>query len=218
VLAARDVLEGEYGSAADRSIADAEQLRAAGSIFRAGALSLGSSIQNSWRSWPSWVHVAAIIGKLDPAVAAITAWLSAGSHAAQLAALGYDAEGLTQLLSSAEALITVASIGIHDGTVELGPVIPQLQQQLQALGIALTSFAHPNACNNPLCSNLAEASEAALVQGGSSRCSVCRAARYCTKACQVLHWKQHKHVCKRLAPAATAAAAGSGPGKGADPV
>jgi hypothetical protein len=83
---------------------------------------------------------------------------------------------------------------VYNETMEANPNLPQLQLHLQSVGVALTSFAQPIACNNPLCSNVAGPSEALLVQGKTSRCSGCRAARYCGKACQVSHWKQHKHV------------------------
>ena len=54
-------------------------------------------------------------------------------------------------------------------------------------------------CNNPRCVNLGMVSEVQLVMGTSSRCSGCRAAAYCSRRCQVAHWKQgHKEVCKRM--------------------
>ena len=158
---------------------------------------------------------ASVVQNFEAVVAISKSWLSAGSHTAQLAALGYDAEGLMQSLHSAEATATVA---VRDGLpagAQPEDVLRQLQKQLQVVGMALTSFAHPSACNNPLCSNPAGPSEAVLVRSKTSRCSICRAARYCGKACQVSHWKQHKHVCKRLAAAAAAvAAAGPGVDKG----
>lgn len=56
-------------------------------------------------------------------------------------------------------------------------------------------------CNNPLCRNLEGVGEEGVAQQGSL-CAVCRKARYCSKACQKQHWKQHKLVCKALAEAA----------------
>lgn len=34
------------------------------------------------------------------------------------------------------------------------------------------------------------------------RCSACKNATYCSKACQTLHWRQHKHTCEAVATAA----------------
>jgi hypothetical protein len=31
---------------------------------------------------------------------------------------------------------------------------------------------------------------------GSSRCSKCRTALYCSRACQLKHWPVHKNVCQ----------------------
>lgn len=148
--------------------------------------------------------------QLDAAAAASKGWLSAGSHITKLAALGYDTEGLMQQLRSAEAANSAGSSGMHARSVpSQATLLQQLQKHMQSVGMALTSFAHPGACNNPLCSNPAGPSENILVQGKGTKCSGCRAARYSGKACQAAHWKQHKHVCKRVAAAAARAPAGS---------
>ena len=34
---------------------------------------------------------------------------------------------------------------------------------------------------------------------GTKRCSVCRAAYYCSKECQKTHWKEHKKECHKMA-------------------
>jgi hypothetical protein len=57
-------------------------------------------------------------------------------------------------------------------------------------------------CNNPGCTSMAKVGEMLL---GSS-CSGCKAARYCSKACQGAAWKMgHSKVCKRIVKAAAAA-------------
>lgn len=33
------------------------------------------------------------------------------------------------------------------------------------------------------------------LEGAMMRCSSCRSSQYCSKACQVAHWKEHKKVC-----------------------
>jgi hypothetical protein len=167
--------------------------------LRSGDLAEAEGLQSGQR--------ASVLQNFEAAVAISKSWLSAGSHIAQLAALGYDAEGLLQCLSSADATAKIAVRDELPAVAQPEDVLRQLLQQLQSVGVALTSFAHPSACNNPLCSNPAGPLEAVLVLSKTSRCSACRAARYCGKACQVAHWKQHKHVCERLAAAAAAAAA-----------
>ncbi|KAF6258506.1 hypothetical protein COO60DRAFT_1626402 [Scenedesmus sp. NREL 46B-D3] len=48
------------------------------------------------------------------------------------------------------------------------------------------------------CRLLLGASEQQLVAGKGSVCGRCRTARYCGRACQLEHFKQHKTVCKRI--------------------
>jgi hypothetical protein len=151
-----------------------------------------------------------IHAKLDPVMGACTAWLTSGSNAAQLEALGYDTFVVLQCLQDAATAMDEA-LSAEDGTGALEvPVaaLSQLRQQLRAAGWALTSFAHPGACNNPACMTFSGPSESSMVQGSISRCSSCRAARYCSKKCQRAAWKQHKPVCKVLTAAAAAAVAG----------
>jgi hypothetical protein len=84
-------------------------------------------------------------------------------------------------------------------------LLADFAQQLRQVGQALSSMPHSNACNNPACTNLGGLSEQQLVTGGSCHCSGCRVARYCSKACQAAHWKQHKPACKALVAAVKAA-------------
>jgi len=56
-------------------------------------------------------------------------------------------------------------------------------------------------------------SQCSLMADSSSdlkSCSACKAARYCSAACQKLHWKTHKKACERIVAEKTAMAAGSG--------
>uniref|UniRef100_A0A383VND6 MYND-type domain-containing protein n=1 Tax=Tetradesmus obliquus TaxID=3088 RepID=A0A383VND6_TETOB len=81
-----------------------------------------------------------------------------------------------------------------------------MQQQMQQLGQALAAaLPLPYCCNNPGCSCCEQLSELKLVQRAASRCSGCSVARYCSRACQLAHWQQHKPACKQLAAAAKAA-------------
>jgi hypothetical protein len=222
VLLGRCCLQWGQFIQAELSKAEAAGMSAADiRLFGAGLLAAlrGEGLPQVASSTAAGLHSgqrASIVQNVEAAVAIGKAWLSAGSHATQLAVLGYDAEGLMQQLCSAEASVKIskACIGLSGGA-QPDDVLQELQKQLQSVGMVLTSFAQPIACNNPLCSNPAEFSEAELVQSKTSRCSGCRAAKYCGKQCQVSHWKQHKHVCKQLAAAAaTAAFMGPGADKG----
>lgn len=93
-----------------------------------------------------------------------------------------------------------ADPAIGEGVLEAG-------EQLGAVGMMLSSLAAPCLCNNPGCHNVSGPTESEMVLGGSSRCSACRTARYCSKECRKGHWKQHKTACKVLA--ATAAGKGA---------
>jgi hypothetical protein len=156
---------------------------------------------------------AGIHTKLDPVMGAASAWLMPGSNAAQLEALGYDTGDVLQCLADATAGNTACSG--EDGALYGTSAAPlaglsQLRQQLLAVGWALTSFAHPGACNNPACKLFSGPSKSSLVQGSTNRCSSCRAARYCSKSCQRAAWKQHRPVCKALTAASAAATAVAG--------
>jgi hypothetical protein len=160
---------------------------------------------------------AGIRQKIGPILAASTTWLSAGSNAAQLEAMGYNTEGVLQCLQDAAAACTEQDGTDAAGeplTVSQSARLSQQQQLVRAVGRALSSFAHPGACNNPACTTFSGPSEANLVQGSTSKCSSCRAARYCSKACQRAAWKQHRPMCKALTAAAPAATAEPAAGKG----
>jgi hypothetical protein len=57
-------------------------------------------------------------------------------------------------------------------------------------------------CGSPACLSLDKCSEMQLVRGTRGRCSRCMACCYCSKECQVVAWRLHKPVCKRLQEAA----------------
>jgi hypothetical protein len=63
-------------------------------------------------------------------------------------------------------------------------------------------------CSNPRCCCLEGASEAEMK---TQVCAGCRGVRYCSAACQKVHWRAgHKEVCKAAQAAAKAAAVGGG--------
>ncbi|WIA16530.1 hypothetical protein OEZ85_013207 [Tetradesmus obliquus] len=75
-----------------------------------------------------------------------------------------------------------------------------LHRRLVACGEGLAALCPvPLCCNNPRCVELRGLSEQLLVAGRGSVCSRCRAARYCSKACQVAHHPAHKKICKSIA-------------------
>jgi hypothetical protein len=81
----------------------------------------------------------------------------------------------------------------------------QTAAALRDVGVAVcAAFPVKLCCNNPGCTSMAKVGEMLL---GSS-CSGCKAARYCSKACQGAAWKMgHSQVCKRITKAAVAAGA-----------
>ena len=74
--------------------------------------------------------------------------------------------------------------------------------QLQVLGDALRLCAMlrqqvpcPIGCNNPRCVDLKGVSE---VVASCKTCTGCGVARYCSRECQVGHWKLHRATCRGL--------------------
>jgi hypothetical protein len=115
--------------------------------------------------------------------ATVQAFLGAEGAGAHLSAAGLNVSETLQLLDAAsEAAGSQATAW-------------------RSLGVSLTSLAFPYACNNPTCSNLSGPQELQLVNGRSCMCGGCRVAHYCSRACQVQHWKAHKPVCRAIAAA-----------------
>jgi hypothetical protein len=140
------------------------------------------------------------------------------SIAAQLAAAAGCDVGKLQELVRETATVTGASFLVKQqqqqqrrpaaAAVGDGGEGRVFSQQLQVLGLTLTSLAFKLVCNNPGCSSLADVSDLQLVKGRSKQCSGCVTARYCSKECQEQHWQQHKPVCKAVKAAATSGASG----------
>jgi len=135
--------------------------------------------------------------------------LGGSSAATHLTNLGYDLQPLLQQLERMTAAVEEAADAT--GTQQSSAAHQELGTQLASVGELLCSFAHPYACNNPRCTNLAGPSEMRLVTGQSTKCGGCRAARYCSRQCLKQHWRQHKPVCQALAAAAAATAAAAAP-------
>jgi len=163
-------------------------------------------LQHVW----SMIRRCDVIVRSFEAQGACLAWLQGDSNAAELAAAGYDTrpviaalQELPKSLPSPEGAAQhnsatsddIASAGFIDAQAAA------VAQQLQTLGLTLSTFAISCACNNPYCSNLEGPSEVELVQGRARLCGKCRVARYCSKECQAQHWKLHKPACKALAAA-----------------
>jgi len=132
-------------------------------------------------------------------------WLQSSTEgiSTHLSAAGYDTKPLLRLLQATAA----AQDAVHAAGWDAATTAA-FAQQLQALGLALNTFAISSACNHPGCVDVAGLSKKQLVNGAANACAGCRVARYCSKACQAKHWKQHKPVCKALAAASAAEHAG----------
>ena len=72
----------------------------------------------------------------------------------------------------------------------------QLLQDLLCLGqLLLSEVPCTVGCSNPACVDLRGASE---VKGSCKACTGCKVVYYCSRECQVAHWKVHKGICKKL--------------------
>lgn len=121
---------------------------------------------------------------------------------AGLSAAGYDVTPIVQDLKALVACYpeVLATKGVTAAVV--AERVDGLIRALVSLGQVLSVFAVRHCCNNPGCSNITGLTEKGTVRGKGCSCSGCRVARYCSKSCQVAHWKVHKPVCKMLAAAA----------------
>jgi hypothetical protein len=169
---------------------------------------------------------ARMLQQLQLSLAGVVQWLGVSSTVQQLTVLGYQPYELQQQLAglcreladAVPALVRDLQFAEHvvDGSsaAPAEPTAPGVlkaaQEQLQAASKVLACFAIPHACNNPACSSMWSPSEAQLVGGCSCICAGCHTARYCGRACLRAAWRQHKPVCKALAAAAAAPAAGRG--------
>ena len=134
-------------------------------------------------------------------------WLQDARVAGRLSAAGYQPQ---QVLEPLTQLMAVTQAAAEDSD----PIaLRALVQTLRAAGQALGTLATPVCCNNPSCSSSVGFTERQSVSGKGCICSGCRTARYCDRACQRAHWKQHKPVCKGLAAAAAATPGGKGEGQ-----
>jgi len=50
-------------------------------------------------------------------------------------------------------------------------------------------------CSNPACVNVSGESEVSV---SNKACLGCKVVYYCSRECQVVHWKVHKSLCKQL--------------------
>ena len=74
--------------------------------------------------------------------------------------------------------------------------VEQLLQDLLLLGqLLMEEVPSPIGCNNPGCGDLRGLSE---LTASCKTCTGCGVVKYCSRACQVGHWKAHKDMCKKL--------------------
>ena len=70
-----------------------------------------------------------------------------------------------------------------------------LQDLLLVVEVLLEEVPLPVGCSNMACVNLEGMSE---TRAAGKWCSGCKVVRYCSRECQVAHWRSHKGLCKRL--------------------
>jgi hypothetical protein len=83
------------------------------------------------------------------------------------------------------------SLSLEDANVQV-LVLGEVTKLCQLLQREVPSIV---GCNNPECLNLS-----GVLESSASRktCTGCGVARYCSRECQVGHWKEHRETCKRL--------------------
>jgi hypothetical protein len=99
--------------------------------------------------------------------------LKTASSSQQLCAAGYTPGLVVQQLEQLRAAVEVLNCNRNPDEEAVAAVV----QELRSTGLALCSFAVPNFCNNPECSDMSRLSERLLVTGHSCLCSRCRVAR-----------------------------------------
>eukprot|EP00951_Prasinocladus_malaysianus_P002158 scaffold15328_cov16-Prasinocladus_malaysianus.AAC.3 len=101
---------------------------------------------------------------------------------------GADGESKTANAIHAAQHVPTSQIEQHDGPASSkGKKKAKLNETGSSEGSA-----YEHMCDNPGCTN-----------EGCKKCSVCRAAFYCSASCQKADWKLHKKACKSMKPKST---------------
>jgi hypothetical protein len=140
-------------------------------------------------SLPQALHCGEVIGT---AVTALTEQLC------RSAVPGIAAVVQKQLKQQGDVVRPGIEAALQDGSASPEQLQQWAQQLQQFAAAAVAAVPLAAACNNPCCVGLEWLSEGQLVKG--RRCSRCKAG-YCSDACQVAHWQEHRKACKLLAAA-----------------
>jgi hypothetical protein len=148
----------------------------------------------AWLATNLEAAAAAVAGAKAPSGAPAAA--AAAARVQELAQQGQEvAAALTAYTSSSSSSTAAGSVLEAAAAVMTG----DLGQQLQRFAAGVCALLPVRlCCNSPLCYNMGKVSELQLAGGKGTICSACKAASYCSRDCQLAHWKQHKKVCKQL--------------------
>ena len=109
---------------------------------------------------------------------------------------------VSRLTSFPYGVAQVDEIGVFVGGLSEAQLGDLLVEVVKLSELMLAEVPCTMGCSNPLCTNLSGVSEMEVKAGSRKTvlkaCTACNVVWYCSRECQVGHWKVHQPLCKRL--------------------